>query len=127
MMKNNCQNENCTCNPCKCDPCNCKRKFSMKKISLLLVLIISIFTLTACSRSEENKTLPEGVIISEITVWDMTCMNCEFRIRNAVTDLEGVIDVEVSLRDETVTVTHEEELEIESIKEAIVAIGYTIP
>ena len=126
-MKSNCQNENCTCDPCKCDPCNCKRKFSIKKTTLLLVLIISIFTLTACSSSEESDTLEEGVTASEITVWGMTCMNCVMRITNAVDELDGVINVDVNLREETVTVTHEEELDIERIKEVIVAIGYNIP
>jgi len=118
----------------------------MKKlISLISATTISL-TLTACN-GDNPKNLTDPIettmtagsanptdsvnkdsspITTELTVWNMTCQKCVNKITNALSEFDGFIDVDVNLDEEKVTVTHDDELDIDTIKSAIEGEGFNI-
>jgi copper chaperone len=62
-----------------------------------------------------------------INVEGMSCDHCKMAVTKAVSALEGVSAVEVSLENKTVSVDFEEErLPIDAIKQAIEGQGYDV-
>ncbi len=62
-----------------------------------------------------------------LDVEGMSCDHCKMAVTRAVSSLEGVSSVEVSLENNTATVTFEEsKLPLDSIKQAIRAQGYEV-
>jgi copper chaperone len=62
-----------------------------------------------------------------INVEGMSCDHCKMAVTKAVSELEGVSAVEVSLENKTVSVDFEEErLSIDAIKQAIEGQGYDV-
>jgi len=117
----------------------------MKKILVLLLVVAIGFALTACAdevvaptvQPTEEQTAGEqttdqqpesqqNITTTELTVWGMTCNRCVNDVKRVVSALEGVIDVSVNFRDETVTVEHDSELDIDTIKSTIEAEGYNV-
>jgi len=62
-----------------------------------------------------------------LNVAGMSCGHCKMAVTNAVSALDGVKDVEVSLENNTATVEFEEsKLLLETIRQAIQAQGYEV-
>ena len=62
-----------------------------------------------------------------LNVEGMSCDHCKMAVTKAVSSLEGVGSVEVSLENNTATVEFEEsKLSLETIKQAIRAQGYGV-
>jgi copper chaperone len=62
-----------------------------------------------------------------LNVAGMSCKHCKMAVTNAVSALDGVKDVEVSLENNTATVEFEEsKLLLETIRQAIQAQGYEV-
>jgi copper chaperone len=62
-----------------------------------------------------------------LNVAGMSCEHCKMAVTNAVSALDGVKDVEVSLENNTATVEFEEsKLLLETIRKAIQAQGYEV-
>jgi copper chaperone len=62
-----------------------------------------------------------------INVEGMSCDHCKMAVTNAVSALEGVSSVAVSLENKTVSVDFEEErLPLDAIKQAIEGQGYEV-
>jgi copper chaperone len=62
-----------------------------------------------------------------LNVEGMSCAHCKMAVTKAVSSLEGVGSVEVSLENNTATVEFEEsKLSLETIKQAIQAQGYDV-
>jgi copper chaperone len=62
-----------------------------------------------------------------LNVAGMSCEHCKMAVTNAVSALDGVKDVEVSLENNTATVEFEEsKLLLETIRQAIQAQGYEV-
>ena len=62
-----------------------------------------------------------------LDVEGMSCDHCRMAVTRAVSSLEGVSSVEVSLENNTATVEFEESrLPLETIKQAIEAQGYEV-
>ena len=62
-----------------------------------------------------------------LNVEGMSCDHCKMAVTRAVSALEGVSAVDVSLDNNTVTVDYEEgTLSLEAIKEAIESQGYDV-
>ena len=106
----------------------------MKRNLFLLLILTMVFALAACSNeipavqtTDELTTKEQTTATTELTVWGMTCNRCVNKVKKAVSTLDGVIDVSVDLRAERVTVEHEPELDIDTIKKSITAEGYTTP
>jgi len=100
----------------------------MKKLFLYGLILIFALAITGCDNDANNgEPLPEGIIKTELTVWGMTCGRCIANIERTVLAVDGVIEVEVDLRDDLVTILHKESLDIERIKEVITEQGYNIP
>lgn len=101
----------------------------MKKIFLWMLVPILAFSLTACTNAIIEPTVEntEELTTTELTVWGMTCNRCKNNIISAIVALEGVTMVYVDLKAEKVTVVHEPELDIDTIKRSITAEGYNIP
>ena len=101
----------------------------MKKIILFLLLAVMVFTFSACDDKDGNSPSSEQTTgqITELTVWGMTCNRCVTKINNALSDMDGVINVSVDLKAEKVTIEHEPDLNIDTVKSAITAQGFNIP
>jgi len=112
----------------------------MKRIILFILTIAVMFTLTACEEDSQNPatepnetedpsltTNQPDTIKTELTVWSMTCDKCVNKIKKALSELDGIIEVEVDLDEESVTVEHDPELDIDLIKNTITKEGYNIP
>jgi len=111
----------------------------MKKI-LLLFVVVAGFALTACSgeaaasatesageQTAGEQAGSEQTITTELTVWGMTCNRCANQVINAVSASEGVINVTVDVSADMVTIEHDPELDIDTIKSTIEAEGYNLP
>jgi len=62
-----------------------------------------------------------------LNVAGMSCEHCKMAVTNAVSALDGVKDVEVSLENNTASVEFEEsKLLLETIRQAIQAQGYEV-
>ena len=103
----------------------------MKNIPLLLIVLTAVFSLVAC---DDEITEPavlsadgQATIITKLTVWGMSCQSCVDNVVEVLSDLDGVIDVSVSLNDEIVTVVHELELDVDMLKKTITSQGFNIP
>ncbi len=62
-----------------------------------------------------------------LNVQGMTCNHCKMAVTNALTELEGVQNVEVQLQEGTVNVVYDEaKVDVEKMKEAIEDQGYDV-
>ncbi|MFT0604280.1 copper chaperone CopZ [Bacillus cereus] len=62
-----------------------------------------------------------------LSVQGMTCNHCKMSITNALTELEGVQNVEVHLQEGTVNVEYNDsKVDIEKMKEVIEDQGYDV-
>jgi copper chaperone CopZ len=123
----------------------------MKKLIIILTILTAItmsLTLTACGDGNDAQQAPatsatsetpgtsaenavtteqEPAATTELTVWGMTCTRCENKIINALTEIEGVIDVSADSGNDKVTVIHDPELDIDTINSVITGEGFNIP
>ncbi len=63
---------------------------------------------------------------TKLNVEGMSCSHCENAVKTAVSALNGVTEVLVDLASKTVTVTHDEKVSVESIKNEIEDQGYDV-
>lgn len=61
-----------------------------------------------------------------LDVMGMSCSHCEKSVRDTVLDIVGVSDVQVDLKGRTVTVTHEDGVTVEMIKQKIEGQGFDV-
>ncbi|HDX9588202.1 TPA: copper chaperone CopZ [Bacillus pseudomycoides] len=62
-----------------------------------------------------------------LNVQGMTCNHCKMAVTNALSELEGVQNVEVQLQEGTVNVEYDEgKVDVEKMKEAIEDQGYDV-
>ncbi|PEY29510.1 copper-binding protein [Bacillus cereus] len=62
-----------------------------------------------------------------LNVQGMTCNHCKMAVTNALTELEGVQNVEVHLQEGTVNVDYDDtKVEVEKMKEVIEDQGYDV-
>ena len=119
----------------------------MKKIILFTVILAITMVFTACEGDTDDtptnpadstdqqpiaqfttESSPEpSPITTQLTVWGMTCGKCVNKIKGALSDIDGIIEVEVNLDDEIVTVEHEFDLDVGLIESAITGEGFNIP
>jgi len=105
----------------------------MKKYLLPILAFTMVFSLTSCgnntveNNSATTQYTEQSNVKTELTVWGMTCNRCVNKITNVVSGLDGVINVIVDLKNETVTVEHEHWLDIDVVKKSITDEGYTMP
>ena len=107
----------------------------MRKITLFILAFAMAFALAACvgddldrsTESESTQITDPNASTTELTVWGMVCTRCENRVKNALSDLDGVIDVLADYRADTVTVVHDPQLDVDTLKSAITREGFNIP
>ena len=63
---------------------------------------------------------------STFTVTGMTCGGCIRQVRNAVNELDGVVDVDVELAGGTVTVTSDRPVDPADVEAAVSEAGYEV-
>ncbi len=63
---------------------------------------------------------------TRLDVMGMSCSHCEKSVRDTVLDIVGVSDVQVDLKGRTVTVTHEDGVTVEMIKQKIEGQGFDV-
>ncbi|EEK75739.1 Copper chaperone copZ [Bacillus cereus 95/8201] len=70
----------------------------------------------------------EGFIMTiTLNVQGMTCNHCKMSVTNALTELEGVQNVEVHLQEGTVNVEYDDtKVDVEKMKEVIEDQGYDV-
>ncbi len=56
----------------------------------------------------------------------MSCQHCVAAVTNAVSELEGVKGVEISLEEKTVAIEHDDGVRVDQLKAAIEDQGYDI-
>ena len=100
----------------------------MKKLVNIILLIIIIVAFSACtSKSASEPQVTESQSIKTVLkVEGMTCSSCVRTVRNAVTALDGVTNVDINLRSGNTTIVHDSSLDIETIKHAIEEKGFII-
>lgn len=62
----------------------------------------------------------------KIKVKGMMCTGCENRVKNALTEIEGIENVEANHTDGTVKVISSEEINMDIIKEKIEDLGFEV-
>jgi copper chaperone len=63
---------------------------------------------------------------TKLNVEGMSCAHCENAVKKAVSAINGVTNVAVELAGKTVTVTHDENVTADTVKNAIEELGYTV-
>lgn len=63
---------------------------------------------------------------TKLNVEGMSCSHCENAVNKALTKISGVSEVEVNLKNKTVTVTHDETVSVDKIKTEIEDQGYDV-
>nr|WP_094228836.1 heavy metal translocating P-type ATPase [Methanolobus psychrotolerans] len=64
---------------------------------------------------------------SDIQIYGMTCMHCHKRVTDAISALDGVVSVEVSLENEKASVEFDaDRIDLEEIKKAVTGVGYEV-
>jgi copper chaperone CopZ len=115
----------------------------MKKIIIFVFLIAMMFMFAACGEDDDNKTATEQPTeqtaneqtiqdepttkTTELTVWGMTCGRCENKIKNALLEIDGIIDVFADSSVDKVTVEHEPDLDVTIIEKTITGEGFNLP
>ena len=61
-----------------------------------------------------------------LKVEGMSCSHCEQSVKAAVSAIPGVTDVQVNLQEKMVTVTHDETVSFDAIKNEIEEQGYDV-
>lgn len=61
-----------------------------------------------------------------IKVRGMMCNGCENRVKNALSELDGIESVEASHEEETVKIISNQEINIDVIKEKIEDLGFEV-
>ena len=56
----------------------------------------------------------------------MMCSGCENRVKNTISKIEGVTNVEADHETNTVKVNGEDNIDIKSVKEKITDLGYEV-
>lgn len=64
---------------------------------------------------------------STYRVEGMTCDHCVRAVRSEVSEVPGVVEVEVDLAGKSVTVTSEGEIDDAAVKAAVAEAGYEVP
>ena len=70
--------------------------------------------------------MPTTTTTDTFTVTGMTCGGCVGRVRDAVGELDGVVDVDVELATGTVTVTSERRVDRSVVEAAAAEAGYEV-
>lgn len=106
----------------------------MKNIlSILFVCFVGLGI--GCNSSDKNKSADEKteqvsdmkLVKVELKVDGMTCTGCENTLKAKISQLDGVNEVEASHVNGVVQVQLQEgKVEVNAIKEAILAAGYTV-
>ena len=61
-----------------------------------------------------------------LNIGGMSCQHCVKHVTNALQELVGVTDVEVSLESNSARVEHDGSVALEAMREAVVEAGYTV-
>ncbi|MDR0755264.1 MAG: heavy-metal-associated domain-containing protein [Prevotellaceae bacterium] len=92
----------------------------MKKI---LIIALSLLTLTIATNAQEKKNSKISEI--KLAVSNMHGDHCKQRIEKNIPFEKGIKDVEVNLKDNTVTVRYDNtKTDVEKIREAFKKLGY---
>lgn len=101
----------------------------MKKIFYLFVVLAFVSCQSGNKNQQQEKTTPEStqIVESTINIGGMHCDMCVASIKKGVTELDGVVSVEVSLNDSTAVVSFDKsKVEQAKIEKAIEKRGYSI-
>jgi len=63
---------------------------------------------------------------TKLKVEGMSCSHCEKTVKKAVSAIDGVSDVAVDLKNKTVTVSHDENVTFDMMKNEIEEQGYDV-
>ena len=80
-----------------------------------------------CELNRAIMYLEEAISMqTTLKVEGMTCSHCENAIKKAVSAIDGVSGVRVDLAGKTITVTHDETVVLDALKNEIEEEGYSI-
>ena len=65
-------------------------------------------------------------MLKKYTVEGMTCNHCVHHVSMALSEVEGVKDVKVSLAEKSALVNSEDSVQFETLKAAVEEAGYTL-
>lgn len=93
----------------------------MRQILVILILSLAAsMPLYPLAFGDEKK----GLMEVEISVQGMTCGGCAAKIKNAVKAVEGVVSVEVELKEEEVEVHAQKGVDPQKLVAAVESAGY---
>lgn len=101
----------------------------MKVIYGSLIFMLSVMILFGCTDSTKKSTAPDNVkseqISIEIPIEGMSCLSCTASVKHTLSDLNGVTNVKVSLKNKKSTLQYNpKKISLDSIIQAIAKIGY---
>ena len=99
---------------------------SLMKLSICVCLFVA-FTFTSCAQqnNQAQTTNPQSVLKVRIPVEGMTCSACQANVKHSIESVEGVQEVDVSLKDKMAYVTFDSsKVQSEMIKDAINKRGF---
>ena len=100
----------------------------LEQVSAWTLVGLLIYTLYSFY-SQKFKTAPTittGLgMNTQFSVNDMTCQHCVMTVKNAITSINGVNDVQIDLANKKVFIQHEDQVKLAEIKEQVKNAGYT--
>ncbi|MCA1960162.1 MAG: heavy-metal-associated domain-containing protein [Desulfomonile sp.] len=101
-----------------------ERKVSVGNVKKFLFSVIAVLVLSGGGYAA-YRLVAGDVIASKFTVTNMTCPACVVTVKDAASKVPGVVDSDVSLAAQTVTITfREKQTNPEQIRDAIARAGY---
>jgi len=107
-----------------------KGDFYMKKILFLLAIVL-LFALAACGGSAGGAPVESGTVQNDdgsytttVSVLGMTCQRCVTAVDRALMAVDGVNNVSINLRRNSMIVEHEAYIDIEDIRTIVILEGF---
>lgn len=101
----------------------------MKVFYRTSTIILLITVLIGCSENNKKNQLLENekmeTVSVEIPIEGMSCMSCVATVKKTLSDLDGVVNVTVSLQNKKSTLQYNpQKISLDTIQQAINKIGY---
>jgi copper chaperone len=106
----------------------------MKRMLTLVLISALSLTLAACGSgakasstdTKENAVAAEKLQIVNFKVKDMTCASCPFIVESAISELEGISEVNAEFPDQATVTFDPSKVSIDQIKQAVIDVGYGV-
>jgi copper chaperone CopZ len=106
----------------------------MRKVFILVIVSMLSVSLAACGSggsasspvTEETAAVAEELETANFKVIGMTCASCPFIVESAISELDGISEVDVKFPDQATVTFDSSKVSLEQIKQSVNDVGYDV-